>query len=196
MIVHEEYGKFLYSMLLCDKVITFSHKENEQERYYISKDTIKNQCEGHSDYTFSLYTIGDPSHLQAGKVVNPANIVIKYIVQAVNSIAILPDGVGYKGVARSSELPVKKFAYKLLNKVDTTIVVSTRSKAYFLVKVVEGIYREKVTMSGNDFHFSSPTNKYYFLESLFLTIPGSEFFKNTCNDCELLIFLYSKEPVG
>lgn len=94
-------------------------------------------------------------------------------MQPVNAITILPDGVGYKGLARSSELPIKKFGYKLLNKIDTTIVVTTRSKAYFLVKVVEGIYRDKVTMSADDFHFSSPTNKYYFLESLFLTISGS-----------------------
>jgi hypothetical protein len=52
-------------------------------------------------------------------------------------VILLPDGVGYKGEAKSSELPIKKFAYRMLNQMETDIVMTTRAKLYFLVKVIE-----------------------------------------------------------
>ena len=109
---------------------------------------------------------------------------------------MLPDGVGYKGKAKSIEGPIRRFSYQLLNKEETSIVVSSRAKLYFLVKVVESVYKNNVTMSLSDFHFASPTDKYFFLESLNLKISGTDFLKYRCSACELLIYLYSKEPVG
>ena len=51
-------------------------------------------------------------------------------------------------------------------------------------------------MSMNDYHLSSSLDRLYFLESLYLKIDGAQFVKNTCEQCDLLIFVYSKEPVG
>lgn len=144
---------------------------------------IKGNCQGHSDYTFTLFVIGDPLHLQNGKVVDPENLFIKFIVQPTASTMVLPDGLGYKGIDKTTELPVKKFAFKMLNKVDTSIIVTTRNKLYFLVKVIERVYRDSTTMSLSDFHFSSPIDKYYFLDSMYLKIPSGELLKSTCSDC-------------
>lgn len=183
MIVHEEYGSFSYDLMLCGKKLNFPRKDSEQERYIISKELINNSCKGYSDYSFALFFIGDVSNLQDGKLVNRSNVVIQYIVQEVNSVISLPDGLGYKGSAKSTEQPIKKFAYKLINQIDTSIVVTSRNKLYFLVKIVESVYRDFINMSLSDFHFSSPTDRYFFLESLHLKISGEQFKKSTCTDC-------------
>lgn len=140
--------------------------------------------------------IGDPSHLSNGQIVDPDSLFIKFIIQPAVSTMMLPDGLGYKSFGKTTEGPIKKFSFKLLNFIDTSIVVTTRSKLYFLVKVVEGVYREATPMSLTDFHFSSPLDKYFFLDSLSLKINGNELKKSTCSNCELLIYLYSKEPIG
>jgi len=51
-------------------------------------------------------------------------------------------------------------------------------------------------MSLNDKDFSSSIDRLYFLESLYLKIDGAQFQKSRCDQCDLLIFVYSKEPVG
>jgi hypothetical protein len=76
--------------------------------------------------------------------------------------------------------------------VDTTIVLSTNSRLYFLVKVVESAYKDKVTMSLDDFHFSSPVDRFYFLDSIFLKITTTQLQKSSCAECDLLIYLYSQ----
>jgi len=37
MVVHDEFSKFAYKMVLCDKMLSFAHKENDDERYILSK---------------------------------------------------------------------------------------------------------------------------------------------------------------
>ena len=49
----------------------------------------------------------------------------------------MPDGVGYKGKVESKASIIKKFSYRLLNPRDTDVTVTTRSKLFFLAKVVE-----------------------------------------------------------
>lgn len=61
---------------------------------------------------------------------------VKYIIQFVDSIVVIPDGVGYHGTEITTERAIKKFSYGLINKANTSIMVTTRSKLIFLVKVV------------------------------------------------------------
>ena len=107
--------------------------------------------------------LGDLTNYVNGRPSKIEYINIKFIIQKFNTIILLPDGVGFKEEAESTELPIGKFAYSLLNKVDTNIVLTTRAKLYFLVKVVESEHRERVEMSMNDKHFSSPMDRFYFL---------------------------------
>lgn len=104
----------------------------------------------------------------------------------------MPDGVGYKGKVDSKASIIKKFSYRLLNRRDTDVTVTTRSKLYFLAKVVESKYKDDATITMGDNDFASPMDRFYFLESLYLKVDGSWLKKHTCVECELLIFVFSK----
>ena len=67
---------------------------------------------------------------------------MKYLMDFTSSKIILPDGVGYHGTEITTEEPVKKFAYPLLNKIDTSIILSTEKRLYFLVKVIDAAKRD------------------------------------------------------
>ncbi len=109
---------------------------------------------------------------------------------------MLPDGVGYHTSEVSKEGPIKKLAYNLLNFVDTTILLSTSSRLFFLAKIVDNIHRDQVTMSIEDNHFSSPVEKFYFLDSIYLKILAEQLQRSKCDPCTLVIFVYSQEQVG
>lgn len=57
--------------------------------------------------------------------INPNKLHLKYLVDFTSSKITLPDGVGYHGTEITTEEPVKKFVYPLLNKIDTSIILST-----------------------------------------------------------------------
>lgn len=71
-----------------------------------------------------------------GKTQLAERLHAKYIIQYVDSIVLIPDGVGYHSSEVTSEQVIKKFAYSLTNMGNTSIIVTTRAKLRFLVKVV------------------------------------------------------------
>lgn len=95
MLIHQEYAKFSYNLLLCDKLLTYSVKENNEERFLVTKDQINNNCKDHAERTFSFFVLGDIKRWESGKPSTVEKINIKYIAQFVNSTIMLPDGVGY-----------------------------------------------------------------------------------------------------
>lgn len=80
----------------------------------VSADQITFNCQGHSEYTFVFSVAGG----QEVDLKKPAkNIHLKYLVEYTAGRVILPDGIGYHGSEVTTEEPIKKFVYPLLNKV-------------------------------------------------------------------------------
>lgn len=121
---------------------------------------------------------------------------MKYLVQYTDDRVILPDGVGYHGISLSTESSLKIFTYQVVNHIDTTIVLTTSKKLFFLVKVIDSAYRDSTVISANDYHLTSPSDNFYFLESIYLKVTPEDIAKSQCKNCELLIYVYSKEEIG
>ncbi len=81
-------------MALCDKLLNFATKQNGQERYLISGDQIKTNCQGHSEMSFVFAVAGKKSRQDGAQA---ASIHLKYLVELTSSKVILPDGIGYRG---------------------------------------------------------------------------------------------------
>lgn len=64
------------------------------------------------------------------------------------------------------------------------------------MKFVETAYRDNVKIGLNDYDLSSPSEKFYFLNSIFLKITADNLKAAKCIECDLLIYVYSKEEVG
>jgi len=73
----------------------------------------------------------------------------------------------------TTESPLKIFTYSLLNKINTTVVLTSDKSVSFLGKIIEGSFRDSTTISSNDYHFSSPNNKVFFIDSLHYTVTAS-----------------------
>ena len=84
----------------------------------------------------------------------------------------------------------------MLNKVDTTITISSQFRLYFLVKLLEQSQIPTSKITTNSYDFSSPSDRFFFLDSVFLKITAAEIAKSGCNECSLLVYVYSKEDVG
>jgi hypothetical protein len=61
---------------------------------------------------------------------------IKYLVQYKGDRIILPDGIAYHGKDAITEEPLNKFTYKILNKINTTVMVTSEKNLYILVKII------------------------------------------------------------
>ena len=48
----------------------------------------------------------------------------------------------------------------------------------------------------SDYHFSSEKTDYYFMDYVFFKLDKESFRKYPCKQCQLLVYLYSKDAVG
>ena len=68
---------------------------------------------------------------------------------------ILPDGIAYHGKNIITEEPLCTFSYKILNKINTSIMVTSERNLYILVKLIDSSQAINTKIGANDFHFSS-----------------------------------------
>ena len=147
---------------------------------------------------FAFVSTGKPqaSPPKNASQLDSSKIAVKYLVQYLDGRIILPDGIGYYGRELTTEKPLKQFTYDLLNKVETTVVLTTSDKLYFLVKFIEASQKDSALITTNSFDLSSPNERFYFLETIYLKITPEQIKEANCKDCQLLIYVYSKEAVG
>jgi hypothetical protein len=81
---------------------------------------------------------------------------LKFLAQYKHDTIVVPDGIGYHGSDDTTESALKRFAYPLLNKINTTITVTSKNSLYFYVKVINKENREITKITADDYHFSSP----------------------------------------
>ena len=88
---------------------------------------------------------------------------------------------------------MKKFAFELINKVDTRVIINSIVGIYSAyAKIVNLSDRDKEAVTNMDFKFESRYDVDYKQEPIIL-IPASAIQEASCSECAVLIAVYSYE---
>lgn len=111
---------------------------------------------------------------------------------------VLSEGVSHNRIVKiqDKDSPVGKFAYNLINKKDTKIVVNQiRGRFKVYAKLVQQAYRNTDGISNINYHFLSSQTVDYSQAPTIL-IRESDLKKEWCIDCAILIAVYTEEDRG
>lgn len=109
---------------------------------------------------------------------------------------MLPEGVSYNRVVTVQDNMVGKFAFNLVNKRNTRIVLNQLRGTFIMyAKITEQGRRETDPISNLNHRYSSSQAVAYSQEPTII-IPQADIEKEYCRDCVILIAVYTDIPQG
>jgi hypothetical protein len=125
-----------------------------------------------------------------------SSVRVDLLAQYRGAVVVLTEGVSYNEITTVEEGLIGKFAFNILNKRDTKVILSQiRGTFKVYAKVVDQNYRDSDPISNINYQWASSQTVDYSQEPTIL-ISEQEIIKDYCVNCAVLIAVYSDMPRG
>ena len=185
-----EFANLTYAVLLCGNHVPQLSAAKSVE---VSPALLAEHCKN-SQTSRKLAVVWSVSTQLLNR--EEKSVKVDVLAQYRGDLIVLSEGVSYSKLARVTEGSVAKFAYNLINKKDTKVIVNQlRGRFKVYAKLVSEAAKEQESISNINYHQVSSQTLDYSQQPVIL-VKEEDIRRASCIDCAILIAVYSEADIG